>query len=122
MLHTYILYGFHSNAIGFVADELEDRFKDVNETASILREGIIDTFMRYSCNYGNETGCKKTNAQDTDTRGRAIDLGSDGGLDLVFVIDGSSSVKEERFNLGLEFAKMLVLKIGTSKRYVIFGK
>ena len=45
-------------------------------------------------------------------------MNSRGGLDLVFVIDASSSVRKlTDFKNGLEFAKELVEIIGTSNRY-----
>lgn len=45
-------------------------------------------------------------------------MNSRGGLDLVFVIDASSSVRKQTdFKNGLGFAKELVRIIGTSKRY-----
>lgn len=45
-------------------------------------------------------------------------MNSRGGLDLVFVIDASSSVRKlTDFKNGLEFAKELVRTIGTSNRY-----
>jgi len=72
--------------------------------------------MEYTCNHENETGCNKTNVQGMDTRGRAINLNSDGGLDLVFILDASSSVKREGFTKGLGFAKELIKTIGMSKR------
>ena len=99
------------------ADELEDRFKDVNKTAFIFRKNVIDNLLEYTCNHENETGCNKTNVQGMDTRGRAINLNEKGGLDLVFVIDASSSVKKDGFKKGLEFAKELVRTIGGSTRY-----
>lgn len=53
-----------------------------------------------------------------EIRGRAINLNADGGLDLVFVIDASSSVKiDTDFKSGLDFAKEFVRTIGASKRY-----
>ena len=53
-----------------------------------------------------------------EIRGRAIILNENGGLDLVFVIDASSSVKKDTdFKKGLDFAKELVKTIGASKRY-----
>ena len=47
-----------------------------------------------------------------DARGRAIFTKNDNGLDLVFVIDASTSVKKENFQLGLAFVKKLVNFIG----------
>ena len=53
-----------------------------------------------------------------EIRGRAINLNANGGLDLVFVIDASSSVKKDTdFKSGLDFAKEFVRTIGASKRY-----
>lgn len=102
----------------FLADEFEDRFKDVNTTAYNLRKNMIDPLLEYACNSDNDIGCNKTNAHGTDFRGRAINLNADEGLDLVFVIDTSSSVKKDTdFKSGLEFAKELVRTIGASKRY-----
>ena len=51
------------------------------------------------------------------TRGRAINLDTASGLDLVFVIDASSSVTRDGFNLSLNFAQEFVKIIGLSKRY-----
>lgn len=97
-------------------DEFEDRFKDVNTTAYNFRKNLIDPLLEYTCNSDNATGCNKTNSGPV-IRGRAINLNGNGGLDLVFVIDASSSVKKDTdFKSGLEFAKELVRTIGTSKR------
>ena len=51
---------------------------------------------------------------DKDTRGSSgtILTHSENGLDLVFVLDSSSSVKLNNFKLGLYFAKELVRFIG----------
>ena len=46
-----------------------------------------------------------------------IDLNANIGLDLVFVIDSTSSVRRTDFSTGLRFAKTLVRTIGASKRY-----
>ena len=95
-------------------DEFEDRFKDVNTTAFNLRKGVIDSLLEYTCSAVNGT-CNKTSI-GMDTRGRAIRLHDQGGLDPVFVMDASSSVKRENFQRGLDFAKGLVKLIGSSKR------
>lgn len=102
----------------FLADELEDRFKDINTTAYNFRKNLIDPLLEYTCNSDNATGCNKTKGLGMEIRGRAINLNVNGGLDLVFVIDASSSVKKGTdFKSGLEFAKELVRTIGVSKRY-----
>ena len=102
---------------GFISDKLQAQFKGVDETAKILRKNIINTILGYDCSRGNENGCNKTNAQDVDTRGRALIQNSVKELDLVFVLDASSSVTREGFQIGLGFVKKLVRKIGASKRY-----
>lgn len=81
-------------------DEVEDGFEDVNTTAFKLRKNLIDSLLDY-------TRSDKTNVS-VDTRGRAIFTQSQQGLDLVFVLDASSSVKKENFELGLAFVKELV--------------
>ena len=98
-------------------DEFEDRFKGVNVTAYNLRKNLLDPLSEYTCNSDNSTGCNRTSIRGMDFRGRAINLNSRGGLDLVFVIDASSSVRKlTDFKNGLEFAKELVRTIGTSKK------
>ena len=104
------------NVVLFDTDEFEDRFKDDNETAFILRKYMIDNLLEYTCNHENETGCNKTSVQTMDARGRAIILNEEGGLDLVFVLDASGSVKREGFQLGLNFTKEFIKVIGASKR------
>lgn len=98
-------------------DELENRFKDINSTAIFLRKNVIDTLMEYTCNHDNQSGCNKSKpTEGMDTRGRMINLNDNSGLDLVFVIDASSSVSREGFQRGLNFSKELVRTIGASKR------
>ena len=46
-----------------------------------------------------------------------IDLNANIGLDLVFVIDTTSSLRRIDLSTGLSFAKNLVRTIGASKRY-----
>ena len=93
----------------------------MNETASFLRKHMLDPLLESSCNDGNETGCNESNVQDMDTRGRAIDLDSNfvsnGGLDLVFVVDSSSSVTRKGFKRGLNFSIALVDEIYKRQRY-----
>lgn len=99
-------------------DEFEDRFKGVNVTAYNLRKNLLDPLSEYTCNSDNSTGCNRTSIRGMDFRGRAINLNSRGGLDLVFVIDASSSVRKlTDFKNGLEFAKELVRTIGSNNRY-----
>ena len=94
-------------------DEIEDSFEDVNTTAFKLRKNLIDPMLDY-------TRRDKTN-ESMDTRGRAIFTQSQDGLDLVFVLDASSSVKRENFELALAFVKKLVTFITLNgTRYCFF--
>lgn len=94
-------------------DEIEDSFEDVNTTAFKLRKNLIDPMLDY-------TRRDKTN-ESMDTRGRAIFTQSQDGLDLVFVLDASSSVKRENFELALAFVKKLVTFISRNgTRYCFF--
>lgn len=88
------------------ADEIEDSFEDVNTTAFNLRKNLIDPMLDY-------TRRDKTN-ESMDTRGRAIFTQSEDGLDLVFVLDASSSIKRENFELALAFVKKLVTFISSN--------
>ena len=104
--------------IFFFSDELENRFKDINSTAIFLRKNVIDTLMEYTCNHDNQSGCNKSKpTEGMDIRGRMINLNDNSGLNLVFVIDASSSVSREGFQRGLNFSKELVRTIEASKRY-----
>ena len=95
------------------ADEIEDSFEDVNTTAFNIRKNLIDPMLDY-------TRRDKTN-ESMDTRGRAIFTQSEDGLDLVFVLDASSSVKRENFELALAFVKKLVTFITLNgTRYCFF--
>ena len=62
--------------------------------------------------HDDETGCKKP----MDTSGGAIILNEECELDLVFVLDASSSVRRHGFQIGLNFMKELIRTIGVSKR------
>ena len=86
------------------ADAIEDSYEDVNTTAFNLRKNLIDSLLDY-------TRIDETNVS-MDSRGRAIFTHSENSLDLVFVLDASSSVKRENFKLGLAFVKKLVRFIG----------
>ena len=56
-------------------------------TAYNLRKNLLDPLSEYTCNSDNSTGCNRTSIRGMDFRGRAINLNSRGGLDLVFVIE-----------------------------------
>lgn len=72
----------------------------------------MDVMLQYTCSGLNST-CKNSNS-DIDARARAIDLADEGGLDVLFVFDGSSSIKKSEFRLAIEFAKTVVEELGAT--------
>ena len=96
-------------------DEQDARYKGENETARLLRANLVDTVMEYTCTDGNTT-CNATLPSDVDARARAININEKSGMDLVFVLDGSSSIKKDDFELGLKFVTRLVKMIGADRR------
>jgi Mg-chelatase subunit ChlD len=66
--------------------------------------------LEYTCSGGNST----CNITGLDTRARAIDLGEDGGLDVLFVFDASSSIKKREFKRAKQFAIQIVNQLGAT--------
>ncbi|XP_031574709.1 complement C2-like isoform X2 [Actinia tenebrosa] len=90
-------------------EEFQYFVRGVDETAIILRKNI-DKMLQYTCSGVNST-CSSTGI---DTRARAIDLGEQGGLDVLFVLDASSSIKRKDFKLAKEFAIAIVRQLGAT--------
>ena len=80
----------------------------MNASARFIRENIIDEWKDYTCSSEDGT------CNVTDSRARAIHTNHAGGLDLVFVFDGSSSVTGKDFEKELEFAATLVDILGAT--------
>lgn len=75
---------------------------DVNEATAFVRYSLFDSHDKHPC-YKNDS-CSKV---DSRTR-RSIDLDYSGGLDVVFLIDGSNGVSKEDYKIGLKFAQELI--------------
>ncbi|XP_070570995.1 complement factor B-like isoform X1 [Ptychodera flava] len=90
-----------------VTCEDPDDFDDINEVAPKLARHF-DTLQLLSTSTYNISN-------DIALRARTLDLSHAGGLDLYFVFDASASVGRENFDIGIEFAKKLVKKVGVSR-------
>lgn len=72
---------------------------DVNEATAFIRYSLFD---KHPCHKNGS--CPKA---DSRTR-RSIDLDYNGGLDVIFLIDGSNGVSKEDYKIGLKFAQELI--------------
>ncbi|XP_078348810.1 uncharacterized protein LOC144633803 isoform X2 [Oculina patagonica] len=72
---------------------------DVNEATAYIRYSLFD---KHPCH--SNGSCPKV---DSRTR-RSIDLDYNGGLDVIFLIDGSNGVSKEDYKIGLKFAQELI--------------
>lgn len=75
---------------------------DVNEATAFIRYNLLDSPEKHPC-YKNGS-CSKV---DSRTR-RSIDLDYNGGLDVIFLVDGSNAVSKEDYKIGLKFAQELI--------------
>ena len=96
----------------FFTDENYREFPPINETAIRLQEGFVGSLLQVTCS-GTNVSCPKI-----DARARALNLKYKEGLDLIFVLDASSSIKTENFNTAKGFLKEIVEIFGISDRYV----
>ena len=81
---------------------LDKNVMDVNEATAFVRYSLLDSHVEHPC-YKNGS-CSRV---DSRTR-RSIDLDYDGGLDVIFLIDGSNGVSKDDYKIGLKFAQELI--------------
>lgn len=74
---------------------------DVNEATAFVRYSLLD-HVEHPCHKNGS--CSKV---DSRTR-RSIDLDYNGGLDVVFLVDGSNGVSKDDYKIGLKFAQELI--------------
>ena len=86
-------------------------FRPINETAELFGEGFVNSLLQTTCS-GSNVSCPKP-----DTRARALNLKYKGGLDLIFVLDTSSSITEAKFKIARELVKTIVKIFGIDQRY-----
>lgn len=81
---------------------VEKNVMDVNEATAFVRHSLFDNHVQLPCNKNGS--CSKDGLR---TR-RSLDLDYSGGLDVVFLVDGSSGVSKEDYKIGLKFAQELI--------------
>lgn len=85
---------------------------DVNEATAFVRYSLLDSHVQHPC-YKNGS-CSRV---DSRTR-RSIDLDFDGGLDVIFLIDGSNGVSKDDYKIGLKFAQELIRVLAATVLWV----
>lgn len=75
---------------------------DVSEATAFIRHSLLDNNVQQLCNTAGS--CSKVESR---TR-RSLDLDYSGGLDVIFLIDGSNGVSKEDYKIGLKFAQELI--------------
>ena len=90
-------------------------FRPINETAELFSEGFVNSLLQTTCS-GSNVSCPKP-----DARARRLNLKYKGGLDLIFVLDTSSSISRTNFTFARELIKKIVKMFGIDPRYE-FGK
>ena len=70
--------------------------------------------MGYSAEgFAIDSHTSPTFMNNTSSKGRSIDLGFTGGMDIYFVFDASGSIPQTHFQYSLNLAKALVRKVST---------
>lgn len=80
----------------------DKKVMDVDEATAFIRYRLLDNHVQHPCN--THGSCSKV---DSRTR-RSIDLDYSGGLDVVFLVDGSNGVSKDDYKIGLKFAQELI--------------
>lgn len=85
-------------------------FPSINETLERFQEGFVNSLLQTTCS-GANVSCPKL-----DARARSLKLKYKDGLDLIFVLDTSSSIKKDSFEIAKDFIKKIVEIFGVSSR------
>jgi len=81
---------------------VEKKVMDVKEATAFIRHSLLDNHVQHPCNKNGSCS-----AVESRTR-RSLDLDYNGGLDVVFLVDGSDGVSKEDYRIGLKFAQELI--------------
>lgn len=85
-------------------------FRSINETAKLFSDGFVNSLLQTTCS-GTNVSCP-----EYDTRARALNLKHKDGLDLIFVLDTSSSITKKNFEIAKKFVKAIVDIFGVDRR------
>ena len=83
----------------------------LNETFKAFEKNVVEALSPVTCASNKNGKCHYAKM-----RGRSISANHPDGLDLVFLFDASSSIKLDKFKLGLDFACHLIKQFGVDYR------
>ena len=75
---------------------------DVNEATAFIRHNLIDKNVEQLCSKNGSCSIMEQRKR------RSLDLDYSGGLDVIFLVDGSNGVSKEDYRIGLKFAQELI--------------
>jgi len=79
----------------------------LNETVNLISSNFIEALATETCSVDENGKCLRA-----VIRGRSINLDQTNGLDIIFMIDSSSSIGKDKFPLALKFTEFLIEKFG----------
>lgn len=86
---------------------------DIDTVTEVISNSLLNSLYEPKCSEPGPS-CQSTSLS---RRRRGLDVEHAGGLDLVFMFDGSSSIKKDEFKMGLRFAQELVRILDATGRY-----
>ena len=75
---------------------------NVEEATAFIRHNLLDNHVEHPCSKNGS--CFKVESRSR----RSLDLDYNGGLDVIFLVDGSNGVSKEDYKIGLKFAQELI--------------
>ncbi|XP_068695192.1 uncharacterized protein [Montipora foliosa] len=81
---------------------VEKNVMDVNEATAFIRHNLIDKNVEHLCSKNGSCSIMEQRKR------RSLDLDYSGGLDVIFLVDGSNGVSKEDYRIGLKFAQELI--------------
>eukprot|EP00795_Rhopilema_esculentum_P010617 gene10617-19356_t len=103
--HNCTLHGNWTGNRPFCEDDNKVTIPPIEETALLFSNDLIKPLAKKTCQTDENGKCIKS-------RGRSLSLNNPDGLDLIFLIDSSSSIGQKNFDLTLEFICEIIVKFG----------
>ena len=91
----------------------DKKVMDVDEATAFIRYSLLDNHVQQPCNKNGS--CSKVDSRSR----RSIDLDYSGGLDVVFLVDGSNGVSKDDYKIGLKFAQELIRVLAATILWVL---